>query len=155
MSTVAKARRAAIIQLHTIARPHFHYPPLSRFAWTLPTVIEWEPWEGEPANRYEDRLWGKLIVPSVVVFVVPNQPNIDTRRFRLDLQRLTHATWYLDEANLASLYLIGRYRKDGKHMTGRPDVPKEKEREVWTCGYCGQFFTDRRQFDNHRCGRND
>jgi hypothetical protein len=106
MSTVKNARRAAIIQLHTIARPHFHYPPLSRFAWTLPTVIEWEPWEGEVTNRREDRLWGKLIVPSAVVFVVPNQPNIDLRKFRLDLQRLTRATWYLDETNLASSFVI-------------------------------------------------
>jgi hypothetical protein len=40
-------------------------------------------------------------------------------------------------------------------MTGRPDVPREKEREIWQCAYCGQFFTDRRQFDNHSCRRND
>jgi hypothetical protein len=40
-------------------------------------------------------------------------------------------------------------------MTGRPDIPKEREKEVWQCAYCGQFFTDRRQFDNHKCRRND
>jgi hypothetical protein len=107
MSTVKNARRAATIQLHTIARPHFKYPPLTRFAWTLPTVIEWEPWEGMVTNRREDRLWGKLIVPSAVVFVVlPNESDIDLRKFRLDLQRLTRATWYLDETNLASLFVI-------------------------------------------------
>jgi hypothetical protein len=57
-----------------------------------------------------------------------------------EFQRLSHS--------------IIQYRKDGT-MTGRPDIPPEKEKEVWTCAYCGQYFIDRRQFDNHSCRRND
>ena len=102
MTRIAEARKGAAIQLHAIARPFFHYPPLVKSAWFLPNIHVWEPWYGEPTTRYEERLWGKLVVPSAVLFVVPQQPGIDVSAFKRELQRKTGSEWHADDKDLIS-----------------------------------------------------
>jgi hypothetical protein len=101
MTRVGKAQRAAAIGLHGIAKPYFEYPTLTRSAWYLPRIDVWEPWYGEPTNRYERFLWGKLIVPSVVTYFVIPDKSVDVRKFKRALEKGTGATWYADDRDLA------------------------------------------------------
>jgi hypothetical protein len=103
---IAHARRMATLNLYGIARPHFNYPMLSRSMWYLPIVHKWEPWYGHPGNRTEDKLWGALIVPSIIAFSI--QPptahsqvtSEDVANFKSDLRRLTGDEWHVDDKDL-------------------------------------------------------
>jgi hypothetical protein len=142
---IAHARRMATLNLYGIARPHFNYPMLSRSMWYLPIVHVWEPWYGHPGNRTEDKLWGALIVPSIVAF--PLQPptvhsqitSDDVANFRADLRRLTGDEWHADDNDLGMNVVVavrlsltlhkrtttatGGYTKSTRHVPFNYEVP--------------------------------
>lgn len=98
-----KARLAAAMILHGIARPYFGYPALEDSWWYLPTVRRWEPWQplpsAPPRTRTERRLVGSLIVPSLVRF--PIEPSVyltgeRRERFSLHLRTRTGSRWDID-----------------------------------------------------------
>lgn len=98
-----RARLAAAMILHGIARPYFSYPPLEDSWWYLPTVVRWEAWQPLPSTplrtRSERRLVGSLIVPSLVRF--PMDPSVfmtgdKWERFSLHLSARTGSRWDLD-----------------------------------------------------------
>lgn len=98
-----RARLAAAVILHGVARPYFGYPALEDSWWYLPTVVRWEPWQplpsAPPRTRTERRLVGSLIVPSLVRF--PLDPSIYMtgerwERFSLHLRTRTGSRWDID-----------------------------------------------------------
>lgn len=137
-----KARLAAAVILHGIARPYFGYPALEDSWWYLPTVIRWEPWQplpsAPPRNRTERRLVGSLIVPSLVRF--PLDPGVYMtgerwERFKLHMRVRTGSRWDIDKDKQPLGYVQAermaysiRYEDEegGVHTQALPAPPSRK-----------------------------
>jgi hypothetical protein len=101
-----KIRNHLTERLYLVASNHLTYPPLSRNRWFLPIVLDWEPYDRNPTDRF----YGWFILPSAVVFTVPpvdlkGFDEAKTNKLAFDLLTQTGDKWHV-EADLSQSIIV-------------------------------------------------
>jgi hypothetical protein len=123
---------AARVVLHGIGRPYFKYPPLEDNAWYLPEVLRWEEWNPEFVSyRWENRLVGRLILPSYVRFRIPTNVYLGYDQlgmFKNHLRQRYPGEWVVDSDKL-SQHLVTAEKLDRTVSYDHPSQPNTRHFE--------------------------